>query len=82
MEIRNALTACAAFQVMYHLAGGFYQKLVAKIRIELLTYALTLFRVKTHVVHAVSAAPACFVRGLIPYERATSASSCRSSFLP
>jgi hypothetical protein len=69
-------------KVMHHLAGSFHQKLIAKIRIELLTYPLASLGIKTEGVHAVSAAPACFVCGLIPYERATSANSCRSSFLP
>src|SRR5260370_7598390 len=66
----------------HHLTGSFHQQLIAKIGIKLLTYPFAPFRVKTQGVHAVSGAPACFVRGLIPYERPTSANSCRSSFLP
>src|SRR5437588_11902770 len=66
----------------YHLTGSFHQQLIAKIGIKLLTYPFAPFRVKTQGIHAVSAAPACFVRGLIPYDRATSPDPCRSSFLP
>src|SRR5260370_13869783 len=69
-------------QMTYHLTGSFHQQLIAKIGIKLLTYSFAPCRVKTQSVHAVSAAPACFVRGLIPYKRATSANSRRSSFLP
>src|SRR6266481_7778126 len=66
----------------HHLTGSFHQQLIAKIGIKLLTYPFAPFRVKTQGVHVVSAAAACFARGLIPYERATSTNSCRSSFLP
>src|SRR4029077_15418149 len=81
-SVQVAGAVFAILKVMYYLAGSFQQKLIAKIRIKLLTYLLASSVIKTESFHAISAAPASFVRVLIPYELATCANSCRSSFLP
>src|SRR6267143_1569546 len=74
--------SCSPRRRLNHCAANRLEEQLRQIRIELLTCAVTSFGVKTQVVHAVSAAPAFFARGLMPYERATSANCWRSSFLP